>query len=103
MAAALSVRRITLTFGDSAASLTTPKLEPSTPPDKALPQHDCSAIALSSLNGYSPEMNSINSDDASAYDVVVIGGALSGAATAMLLLRQNPGLRKSLVRWRGRF
>src|SRR5438270_8759840 len=27
------------------------------------------------------------------FDVVVIGGALSGAATAILLLRQNPGLR----------
>lgn len=27
------------------------------------------------------------------YDVVVIGGALSGAATATLLLRKNPGLR----------
>jgi flavin-dependent dehydrogenase len=27
------------------------------------------------------------------YDVVVIGGALSGAATAILLLRQNPGIR----------
>jgi flavin-dependent dehydrogenase len=29
----------------------------------------------------------------SDYDVVVIGGALSGAATATLLLRSNPGLR----------
>ena len=27
------------------------------------------------------------------YDVIVIGGALSGAATATLLLRKNPGLR----------
>ncbi|MEO6335404.1 MAG: hypothetical protein ABIP71_01110 [Verrucomicrobiota bacterium] len=31
----------------------------------------------------------MNSDDALSYDVVVIGGALSGAASAMLLLRQN--------------
>src|SRR4051812_26184325 len=30
---------------------------------------------------------------ASRYDVVVIGGALSGAATATLLLRHTPGLR----------
>src|ERR1700690_1478775 len=42
-------------------------------------------------------MNSTNSDDTSAYDVVVIGGALSGAATATLLLRQNPGLRLLIV------
>ncbi len=33
------------------------------------------------------------SSDASSYDVVVLGGALSGAATATLLLRQNPGIR----------
>ena len=32
---------------------------------------------------------SANSD--SHYDVVVLGGALSGGATATLLLRQNPG------------
>jgi len=31
------------------------------------------------------------------YDVVVIGGALSGAATAILLLRHNPGLRLLIV------
>src|SRR5204863_7358906 len=31
------------------------------------------------------------------YDVVVIGGALSGAATATLLLRQNPGIRLLIV------
>ena len=33
----------------------------------------------------------------STYDVVVIGGAFSGAATATLLLRQNPGLRLLIV------
>ncbi len=33
----------------------------------------------------------------SDYDVIVIGGALSGAATATLLLRQNPGLRLLIV------
>ena len=31
------------------------------------------------------------------YDVVVIGGALSGGATATLLLRQNPGIRVLIV------
>ncbi len=31
------------------------------------------------------------------YDVVVIGGALSGASTATLLLRQNPGIRILIV------
>ena len=40
----------------------------------------------------------MTSDKAAAsYDVVVIGGALSGAATATLLLRQNPGLRLLIV------
>ena len=39
----------------------------------------------------------MNSHPESAYDVVVIGGSLSGAATATLLLRQNPGLRLLLV------
>ena len=37
-------------------------------------------------------MNSTTSEDGS-YDVVVIGGALSGGATATLLLQQNPGIR----------
>jgi hypothetical protein len=38
-------------------------------------------------------MHSAANLDAPFYDVVVVGGALSGAATATLLLRQNPGLR----------
>jgi flavin-dependent dehydrogenase len=37
------------------------------------------------------------SNSASHYDVVVIGGALSGGAAATLLLRQNPGLRLLIV------
>jgi flavin-dependent dehydrogenase len=37
-------------------------------------------------------MNSTTSENGT-YDVVVIGGALSGGATATLLLRQNPGIR----------
>ena len=32
-----------------------------------------------------------------AYDVVIIGGALSGAATALLLLQQRPQLRMLIV------
>ncbi|WP_256199015.1 hypothetical protein [Verrucomicrobium spinosum] len=32
----------------------------------------------------------------STYDVVVIGGALSGAATATLILRHNPASGSSL-------
>ncbi|MEY4488265.1 MAG: hypothetical protein RIQ79_773, partial [Verrucomicrobiota bacterium] len=31
------------------------------------------------------------------WDVIVVGGALSGAATAILLLRRNPGLRVLIV------
>ncbi len=33
------------------------------------------------------------SDGTDFYDVVIMGGALSGGATATLLLRQNPGIR----------
>jgi flavin-dependent dehydrogenase len=36
-------------------------------------------------------------DDEQAYDVVIIGGALAGASTATLLLRQNPGIRVLIV------
>ena len=39
----------------------------------------------------------MTSNGAATYDVVVIGGALSGAATATLLLRQNPGLRLLII------
>jgi flavin-dependent dehydrogenase len=45
----------------------------------------------------------VNSPPDSAYDVVVIGGSLSGAATATLLLRQNPGLRLLIVEKSERF
>src|SRR6201997_833605 len=33
------------------------------------------------------------SDNSDFYDVVIMGGALSGGATATLLLRHNPGIR----------
>jgi len=36
-------------------------------------------------------------DESGEYDVIVIGGALSGAATALLLLRQNAGMRVLIV------
>ncbi|HWB60032.1 MAG TPA: tryptophan 7-halogenase, partial [Chthoniobacteraceae bacterium] len=42
-------------------------------------------------------MNTEAGSGAKQYDVVVIGGALSGAATATLLLRQNPGIRVLVV------
>ena len=42
-------------------------------------------------------MNLAAGDEVKNYDVVVIGGALSGAATATLLLRQNPGIRVLIV------
>jgi flavin-dependent dehydrogenase len=32
-----------------------------------------------------------------SYDVVIVGGALSGAATAILLLRKNPGIRVLMI------
>jgi flavin-dependent dehydrogenase len=37
------------------------------------------------------------------YDVVIIGGALAGAATATLLVRQNPGIRVLIVEKSARF
>ncbi len=37
--------------------------------------------------------NAPRSDDGELYDIVIMGGALSGSATATLLLRQNPGIR----------
>src|SRR6188472_1432245 len=36
-------------------------------------------------------------DNSADYDVVIIGGALSGGATATLLLRHNPGIRVLIV------
>jgi flavin-dependent dehydrogenase len=43
---------------------------------------------MQSIPPYQPQAN---------YDVIVIGGALAGAATATLLLRKNPGLRVLIV------
>src|SRR5208337_5693697 len=54
-------------------------------------------IEFLTLRGKDPLMNSAANQDARFYDVVVIGGALSGAATATLLLRQNSGLRVLIV------
>lgn len=42
-------------------------------------------------------MNPETFPESASYDVVVIGGALSGAATATLLIRQNPGIRVLIV------
>ena len=42
-------------------------------------------------------MDKASADSSLTYDVVVIGGALSGAATATLLLRHNPGIRVLIV------
>src|ERR1700692_395593 len=42
-------------------------------------------------------MNSSVNPDESLHDVVVIGGSLSRAATAILLLRKNPGLKLLVI------
>src|ERR1700693_1122801 len=42
-------------------------------------------------------MNSAANPGSPLYDVVVVGGSLSGAATATLLLRENPGIRVLIV------
>src|ERR1039458_1265197 len=39
------------------------------------------------------QMNPPPTEDAAFCDVAIIGGALSGGATANCLLRQNPGIR----------
>jgi 2-polyprenyl-6-methoxyphenol hydroxylase-like FAD-dependent oxidoreductase len=48
-------------------------------------------------------MNSAVKENDSIYDVVVIGGALSGAATATLLLRNNPSLYVVIIEKSTRF
>lgn len=42
-------------------------------------------------------MNRTSETAPAAWDVIVVGGALSGAATAILLLRRNPALRVLIV------
>ncbi len=42
-------------------------------------------------------MDAMTPEGTASYDVVVIGGALSGAATATLILRRNPGIRVLIV------
>lgn len=42
-------------------------------------------------------MNDGSDDSPTEYDVLVIGGALSGASTAILLLRENPGIKILIV------
>ncbi len=50
-----------------------------------------------------PPQTASSTDDAAPpgsaidYDTVIIGGALSGASTAILLLRRNPGIRVLIV------
>ena len=53
--------------------------------------------AQSALFLHCLSMNTETSDNGATYDVIVIGGALSGAATATLLLRHNPGIRLLIV------
>lgn len=48
-------------------------------------------------------MNSAVRENDSLYDAVVIGGALSGAATATLLSRNNPGLNVLIIEKSARF
>ena len=61
-------------------------------------------IACSCLVQYHSTLAYMTSENsASTYDVVVIGGAFSGAAAATLLLRKNPGLRLLIVEKSERF
>src|ERR1700722_16727393 len=48
-------------------------------------------------------MNSAVDRDSPLYDVVIVGGSLSGAATATLLLRKNPGLKVLVIEKSSRF
>src|SRR6202162_3399360 len=42
-------------------------------------------------------MKTAENQEVPLYDVVIFGGSLSGAATATLLLRKNPGLKLLII------
>ena len=68
------------------------------PAERAIKSHQRNSWKFLQL--LTPEfflMNSTVNPDSPLYDVVVVGGSLSGAATATLLLRQNPELKLLLV------
>ena len=53
-------------------------------------------IAAKAFRSNNPAVSS-HEETASVYDVVIIGGALSGAATAILLLNERPSLRVLVI------
>jgi len=59
-------------------------------------------LHIDRVDDRSVAMNQTTSGDPLDYDVVIAGGALAGAATAILLLREQPGLRVLVVENRRR-